>query len=188
MKLSILIPTINEPRSNAFLKRLSAILAPQVKKYPGIVEVVINDAGRSMPTGTKRNELIKGSEGEYFCFIDVDDLVPSYYVDELLAAIEQKPDVVTFIGHMTTNGKDRQNFTIKLGLKYETKNNHHYRYPNHLCCFKRSAVERVRFRPIWVMEDYHYATEIKNRRLLRSEVHINKEMYHYDFISNKPKK
>jgi glycosyltransferase involved in cell wall biosynthesis len=181
MKLSILIPTLNEPESIRYLRRLRSILEPQVAKYPGQVEIRIHDAGRSMPTGTKRNELIKNSDGEYFSQIDCDDVVPAYYVDELMNGILFGPDVISFIGHMTTNGANRREFTIKLGEKYEERNGHYYRYPNHLTCLKRSAVEHIKFRPIWVQEDYHYATEIRDRKLLKTEVHINKNMYLYDF-------
>jgi glycosyltransferase involved in cell wall biosynthesis len=185
MKLSILIPTLNEPRNINKLKRLTNILNPQIERFPGQAELVINDAGRAIPTGTKRNKLIKDSEGEYFCFIDDDDVVPSYYVDEMMKAIEQGPDVITFIGYMTTDGARRQNFTIKLGSDYITRNNHHYRYPNHLCCFKRHVVKDVLFLPIWQQEDYKWASEIKNKRLLRSEIHLNKDMYWYDFTTDK---
>lgn len=182
MKLSILIPTLNEPESINYLHRLNNILDPQIARFPGLVEKVINDAGRAMPTGTKRNELIKNSSGEYFSQIDCDDVVPGYYVDELMKAIEQGPDVVSFIGYMTTNGENRRDFTIKLGSKYEEKNGHYYRFCNHLCCFKRSVVESVKFQPLWVQEDYLYAKEIKERNLLKTEVHIgDRWMYHYDF-------
>jgi glycosyltransferase involved in cell wall biosynthesis len=185
MKLSILIPTLNESRNIRMLARLRKILDPQICKYPGQVEIVINDAGRRMSTGEKRNILIKNSEGEYFCFIDDDDVVSDYYVEELLKAIEQGLDVITFIGYMTTDGKLRQDFTIKLGSDYITKDDHHYRYPNHLCCFKRSTVESVKFQPIWVQEDFRWATEIKNQKLLRTSVHIDKWMYHYDYQSKR---
>jgi glycosyltransferase involved in cell wall biosynthesis len=185
LKLSVLIPTLNEPRNIVCLKRLRNILDPQVERYKGQVEIVINDAGRAMPTGTKRNELIKGSAGEYFCFIDDDDKVPMYYIDELMKAIEQGPDVITFIGYMTTNGSNVEHFTIRLGSDYVTRNKHHYRFPNHLCCFKRSLVEHVKFEPIWIQEDYRWAKQIHDRRLAKSEVHINKHMYHYDFDAKK---
>lgn len=143
------------------------------------MEKVINDAPRSMPTGTKRNELIKGSVGEYFVQIDNDDLVPPYYVDELMRAIEQGPDVVTFIGHMTTNGENKRDFTIKLGSAYHEKNGHYYRFPNHLCCYKRSVVEHIKFPDLWFKEDYAWALRVQP--LLKTEVHINKHMYTYDF-------
>lgn len=182
MKLSILIPTLNEPESIRYLRRLRGILDPQVAKYSGEVEIRINDAGRAMPTGTKRNLLIANSDGEYFSQIDCDDIVPEYYVDELMKAISSGPDVVTFNGFMTTNGASRREFVIMMSCKYYEENGVYYRYPNHLCCFKRSTVGHVKFPPIWVQEDFNWATEIKNRKLLKSEVHLgNKWMYHYDF-------
>jgi glycosyltransferase involved in cell wall biosynthesis len=147
------------------------------------VEIRIHDAGRGMSTGEKRNLLIQSATGEYFCFIDDDDLVPEYYISEMLNALQSNPDVVTFIGHMTTDGKNRQNFTIKLGSEYETKNNHHYRFPNHLCAFKKSLVGHVQFPHTNVGEDYLWA--VKLQHLLKTEVHINKEMYIYEFNSTK---
>lgn len=184
MKLSILIPTLQEPRRILTLGRLLNVLCPQVDKFPGQVELQLHDAGRSMPTGTKRNELIKNSSGDYFCFIDDDDLVPEYYVQELMDAIEENPDVITFEGYMTTNGHNKQNFTIKLGSDYCEKDNHYYRYPNHLCCFRRERIAHVKFEPVWIAEDYRWATEIMKRNLLKTSVHIEKPMYHYDFVHN----
>lgn len=185
LKLSILIPTLNEPRSLGLLKRLRGILDPQVAKYPGEVEVRIHDAGRSMPTGTKRNELVANSSSEYFSQIDCDDVIADDYVQHLMHGINSGVDVITFCGHMTTNGSNRRNFVIKLGEKYEERAGVYYRHPNHLCCLKRSVVEHVKFRPIWQQEDYYYALDLKNKGLLKTEYHITKDMYHYDFWSKK---
>lgn len=184
MKLSILIPTLPEPDSRIYLERIVGILSPQIKDKSE-VEILTNNADRSMPTGAKRNELISIAKGEYFVQIDCDDTVPIYYVSELIKAIGQSPDVVTFQGHMLTDGANRRDFTIKLGEGYEERNSHYYRYPNHLCCFKKSVVESVKFPHIWVQEDYLWATEIRNRGLLKTEVHIPIQMYCYDFKTNK---
>lgn len=178
MKLSILIPTL--PERHQQLARLVRNL--QGQKTPE-VEIKIHDAGRHITTGEKRNNLIRNCEGEYFVFIDDDDNVPSYYVSELLKAIEQNPDVVTFIGYMTTNGVNRKNFTIKLGSKYEERSGHYYRFCNHLCCFKKSLVEHVKFPHIYMQEDYQWAKMINDRKILKSEVHINKDMYHYAYVT-----
>lgn len=180
-KLDILIPTL--PENHRYLARLMKVLRPQADPYGQSVKITINDAGRSIPTGTKRNSLIKHTDGEYFCMIDDDDMVPAYYVSELMNAIEQSPDVVTFIGHMTTDGYNRKDFTIKLGSKYEEKNGHYYRFPNHLCAFRRAVVANIKFPDVWHTEDYLWAKAIQDKRLLKNEVHIQKLMYHYDYRS-----
>lgn len=185
MKLSILIPTLNEPESIRYLRRLRGILDPQVAKYPGEVEIRINDAGRAMPTGTKRNQLIANSDGEYFSMIDCDDTVADFYVDELMKGIAMGVDVISFRGYMTTDGGNRRNFIIKKDNGYYEEKGVYYRYCNHLCCFRRAVVERVKFLPIWVQEDYNYATEIKRKNLLKTEYFVDRDMYAYEFRSKK---
>lgn len=185
MKLSILIPTL--PERHHLLARINNILIPLVSRYATQVEIKYHDAGRSMTTGEKRNQLIQNCEGEYFSFIDDDDSVPVYYVDELMKAIAFNPDVITFTGYMTTNGKNRENFTIKLGSEYVTRNGHHYRFPNHLCCFKKSLVQHVKFPHQHMQEDYKWAKQINDRKILKNEIHLPIDMYHYDFITQKPR-
>lgn len=183
MKLSILIPTL--PDRFNYLKRLKNIIEPQVARYPGQVEIKIHDGGRQFSTGRKRNELIALSLGDYFVQIDDDDLVPVYYVEELMRIISGpgSPDVITFKGYMLTDGRNRQNFTIRLGSKYETVDNHHYRFPNHLCCYKRSVVNNILFPDKTIQEDYDWALRVHNSKVLKTEVHIDKDMYIYEYRS-----
>lgn len=181
MRLSILIPTLPEPESQSYLARLMSILNPQIENHKDEVEIVINNGPRSIPTGLKRNELIKCATGEYFSQIDCDDVVPIYYVNELLKAIEQNPDVITFKGFMTTDGANQRGFTIKLGSEYEERDGHYYRWPNHLACFKKSLVQHINFEPIWEQEDYRWSLAVKNSRVLKTEVHLDNKMYHYDY-------
>jgi len=188
MRLAILIPTLPETYSINLLNRLNTILDPQIAKWHGQVTKHIHDAGRSMPTGTKRNELIRNTDSDYFVFVDSDDLVPSYYVDDLMRAISEGPDVVTFIGDMTTNGVNKRKFTIKLGEKYEERNGEYFRYPNHISCVRREAVKGITFQPIWEREDFLWATEVMQRKVLKTEIHITRPMYLYDYITNKPKR
>lgn len=188
MKLSILIATLNEPFYINGLKRLNNILDPQIERYSGEVEKKINDKGRSMTTGEKRNELIKGTTGEYFVFIDSDDIIPVFYLDEVMNALESNPDVVTFKGYMTTDKTNRQNFFIRLGSGYFTKNGIHYRWPNHITVMKRERVQNVLFPHITKQEDYEWSKQIHNKKLLNSEVYIDKDLYIYDFISYNKRK
>lgn len=182
MIFSILIPTLPERQDK--LDRLVQSITAQ--GHTDKVQILWDRSGREVPTGTKRNTLLHSCETKYFAFVDDDDLLPDYYVSEMLNAMEKDPDVITFIGYMTTNGKDRRNFTIKLGSRYEEKNGHFYRFPNHLCAFKRDLVKHISFPEVWQQEDYMWAKTIEQRHILKTEVHIQRDMYHYDFRTNKP--
>src|SRR5688500_3201644 len=78
MTFLILICTLPE-RANK-LRRLTSTLDKQKAKYNGLVDYKINDRGRDFPTGAKRNNLIEGSQSDYFSFCDDDDLVSDSYV------------------------------------------------------------------------------------------------------------
>jgi hypothetical protein len=182
MKLAILICHL--PERSDKLRRLLNILEPQIERFKDQVFYKVHDAGKSIPTGIKRDQLIEQTTSDYFCFIDDDDLVSMIYVDEILKAIESGPDVVTFDGWYTEYGNNRRNFTIRLGSKYYEDSSDpkffYHRFPNHLAVMKRSAVNSVKFPPIWQMEDFQWADKIRARGLLKTEVHINEFLYHYD--------
>lgn len=178
MTLAILICTL--PERAAKLQRLLSVLNPQIEPYKDQVYYSINDAGRSMPTGTKRNQLINQTQSDYFVFIDDDDLVSSQYVAMIMNAASQNPDVITFNGWMTTNGQNRRDWTIRLGSNYEEKNGKYYRWPNHIVPMKRDVVRGVKFPDIWQQEDYQWSKKIRDLRLLKTSVHIDKDLYWYD--------
>lgn len=178
MKLVLLICTL--PERTDKLKRLLSILKPQIEPFKDQVYYSLHDAGRSMPTGTKRNELIEQTQSDYFVFIDDDDVVSPFYVAKILAALESNPDCVTFNGSMTTHGRDRKNWTIKLGSKYEERNGHYYRWPNHIAPMRRDKVRGVKFPDTWQMEDYLWSKKINDLGLLKTSVHIDDDLYWYD--------
>lgn len=144
------------------------------------VEILIDDRPESTPTGIKRNDLIARAQGEYFCFVDDDDRIDNNYIKLILAAIKGNPDVVTFKGWMTTNGANKTDWIIKLGSAYETRDGKYYRWPNHLSVMKKSIVKHVKFEPIWKQEDYKWSKIIHEQRLLKTEVHIDRQLYFYE--------
>ena len=182
MTFIILICTL--PERAAKLKALTSELDKQKAKYNGLVNYRILDSGRGMPTGIKRNLLVEQSQSDYFSFIDDDDHVSDKYVDLIMNALETNPDVVTFDGWYTEFGKNRRNFTIRLGSKYyedpKDPEFYYHRFPNHLAVFKRSLVQHIKFPPIWQMEDFKWAEQIHNKKLLKTEVHISEKLYWYD--------
>lgn len=197
-KLSILIPTIQEDFE--YLQRLKAVLDPQVDRFKSDVEIRYHDAGKQISTGEKRNILISQAEGEWTVFIDSDDLVPEYYVEEILKGLESNPDYVSIIGKMTTNGESKVDFEIKKGYPYievtrECLQKYPYlahrlgwyvRFPNILTPIRKSIAEQVKFNHITQGEDYPWALAIHERGLIKTEAIIEKPMYWYQFRHEVP--
>jgi glycosyltransferase involved in cell wall biosynthesis len=180
MVLSILICTL--PERKHYLDRLLSILNPQITNG---VEIVINDSGRQMPTGTKRNLLIDSAQGEYVGFVDCDDIVSNDYVSLIKEGALSGKDVVTFNGKMTTNGASPVDWVIKLGEDYVERNGMYYRFPNHLTYMKKSLIKGVKFPDVWMGEDYAFAKKVNDLGLLKSDYHIEKQLYTYEYRTNK---
>lgn len=182
---SLMILICHLPERAQLLRRLTHALDRQKRDLPH-VNYKINDQGRGLPTGTKRNNLIEQTTSDYFSFCDDDDMISDDYVKEIFNAIQSSPDVVTFDGYYTEHGKNRRNFTIKLGEKYYEDEKdaefYYHRFPNHLSVFRRSVVNHIKFPPIWQQEDFKWADMIRQRGLLKTSVHIPKYLYWYDCI------
>lgn len=180
MILSILIPTL--PERKALLQRVCEHLGTFDLNE---VEIVIDNRGKEITTGQKRNELIERARGEYVIQLDDDDFPQGGYISEILNAIKSNPDCVTFNGWYTEDNGPRINFTIKLGERYEARNGHVYRWPNHLCAMKKTIAQSVKFPHKTVGEDYEWSKQIADRKLIKTSVHIEKDLYYYDYRSNK---
>jgi glycosyltransferase involved in cell wall biosynthesis len=189
MILSILICTLEE-RYDQFTK-----LVDFLRIQPGFnteFHVHAYFDNRENTTGFKRNVLIKEALGDYVAFIDDDDEVTDDYIPSILEACKQGPDVVGFRGWMTTNGKKRESWKISKDLPYITISHPwnggvqlHLRFNNHLSPVKRSIAVQIGFKDVTYGEDYDYAVRLKESGLVKTEVFINKELYHYRFKSKK---
>lgn len=182
MRLSILIPTVYD-RELQFAQ-LRDFLTKQIPSSDD-VEILslcthpVKNGG--MPTGGKRQQLLSIAKGQYVVFIDDDDKVSNEYVEEILAATLHNPDVITFDGWMTSDGKDRMEFSIAVGNHYETVGNMYLRPPNHICPIKREYALMIGYDVNSSNgEDYDYSMRLKHADLLRTEIHIAKKLYHYD--------
>lgn len=206
MKLSILIPSI-ESRSHVLSKMLENILLPQfINTDDGIwyenenakgcdlkiysssyVQVIVATDNKSITTGAKRNLLLDWAIGEYCVFVDDDDEPYSYYVEQILKAIEGNPDCVAYNGIITVNGinsmewrlsKDYPNITIQ-----ENGKSIYLRTTNHISAVKRELAIKAGFPDISNGEDAEYSRRLNP--YLKTEAKINLPMYHYKCISKK---
>ncbi len=187
MTLSVLICTIQG--REGYLTRLLQELVQQKAKLPvqitDEVEIIVESDNGAMSTGRKRNYLIGKSTGKYIVFVDDDDMIAPTYIADILEAAQKNPDVIVFNGIMTTNGKDERKWYISREYGYEAKDGAYYRYPNHIVPVRREIAVKFPFQDIKIGEDYLYATAMHNAKVLQTEVKIEKELYHYQFRTNK---
>lgn len=197
MKISILIPTI--PSRESSLNNLLKILLPQMStftsskdydnnitilKYHNFdVEIIVCSDEKKITTGEKRNRLLKIASGKYIIFIDDDDEVPNYYIEQLLIAYESNADCFAINGKMTTDGqkeikwrlsKDYDNITIK-----ENGVDIYLRKTNHITAVKRELALLAPFPNKSNAEDKGYSDALNP--FLKTEYKIELPMYHYKF-------
>jgi hypothetical protein len=182
--LTIMICTIKSRKR--FLDRLLAILNPQLTDQ---VRLVIDCDNGEVSIGEKRQRMLDAipDNGGWCCFIDDDDLVSHDYCSLILEALEQDPDVVTFLQETFYDGR----FDCTSRFSLENKSNH-YKYstrsktreavPNHLCPTRVSIMRAVGFDEINNGEDTLYEKRV--RPLLDYEEHIDEVLYTYELRSH----
>lgn len=181
MILSILICTI--PKRKDLLDRLFTELRSQILQSGKEVEVLID--GKTGTIGAKRQRLLENAQGEYVAFIDDDDMVSSDYLSSILFALESKPDVVGFMGWITTNGRNKTNFKISKDCGYTKTGKGYERFNNHLSPVKREIALQIGYKDISFGEDYDYALRLTNSGLIKTERFIAKALYYYQYVTQK---
>lgn len=189
MKLSILVCSL-EKRAH-FLKRLLAHFDVQMEGREEEVEILTNVDDGSKSIGQKRNELLKAANGAYVAFFDDDDLPGPTYIDSVLLALEQEPDVVGVSMIMTTNGFKAEKSFHSLQFKswfdiedpVEKGKRIYFRCPHHLCPTKTELARQIGYPEISMGEDKDYSYRILP--LLKREVFIDIPIYFYLFVQNK---
>lgn len=183
--LSILI--CHMPSRQALLDRLLEemhLQCSQSGRDVGKHIEILTDRSTQITTGSKRNNLLKKSCGKFIVFVDDDDMILSGYISKICAAIEsdQEIDHIGISGYITTNGENRRPWHISssFGSWYE-KDGVYYRTPNHISPVRRDVAIKVGFTDKYHGEDYDYSMGILP--LLKKEVRIKADLYHYNFNS-----
>jgi len=182
MKLSILICTL--PQRFVMFEDLQFRLKWQINtKYNGQVEI-INDSSTKYTIGEKRNHLLEEAKGKFVVFIDDDDEVSEDYIESIIEAIDsnQEIDCIGMKGKITFDGKNEKKWIISTSCgSWHEKDNMYFRTPNHISPVRRDIALKVKFPKIMIGEDYEYSMGILPH--LKREVLIDKELYHYKYIT-----
>lgn len=176
---SILVPTLGERRP--LFERLMAGLLPQLDPYAGRVRVVgwHNDGSPSLPK--IRQSMILGADTDYVSFVDDDDLVSPHYVAEVVTALETRPDYVGFQVQCYSDGAPTA--VAYHSLEFRRWRNLPGRYErdiSHINPIRTVLACKADFTAAgrWA-EDRVWADQIRQRRLLRSQVLVPRILYHY---------
>lgn len=188
--LSIMIPTT--PDREQMLYDLLSNLHEQIDGINGrdSIEILVELDNRELSVGEKRQRLLERAKGEWVVAIDSDDEVSKDYISSIMEALKSNPDVIGMSGWMTWNGVKRENFKISKDLPYITitdafGNNEYLRYSNHLSVIKRSIALKIGYNDMKIFEDFDYAKRLKESGLIKTEVVIDKFLYHYKYVPNK---
>lgn len=177
MKLSILIATIGRRRDK--FASLLRTLNPQVQAHHGEVEITAYWNNGEIPVGEIRRALIEQAKGEYVCFIDDDDSVPESYCDQIVKAIQSKPDYIGFRVQFFNEGVEAKPVfhSIKYSHWHEDERGY-YRGVTHLNPVKRSIALQGDFgNSRNAGEDARWAHSVTP--LVKTEEYIDKVMYFY---------
>jgi len=174
IELSILTPTI--PSRKEQLSKLSEKIAKQSNDLA--VEHLSFADNRTRTIGAKRQALLDIARGEYIAFVDDDDDIEPDYVSEILLAIQQGPDVITFKQNSYYNGAFSK---VVFGLNNRDEpfqpNGITLRAPWHVCVWKRELVKTCQFGESNYGEDIIWSRQARAR--IKTSLHIDKTLCTY---------
>jgi glycosyltransferase involved in cell wall biosynthesis len=172
--LSILTPTI--PSRKEQLSKLSEKIAKQSNDLA--VEHLSFADNQTRTIGAKRQALLDIARGEYIAFVDDDDDIEPDYVSEILSAIQQGPDVITFEQNSYYNGAFSK---VIFGLNNRDEpfqpNGITLRAPWHVCVWKRELVKTCQFGESNYGEDIIWSRQARAR--IKTSLHIDKTLCTY---------
>lgn len=183
---TILVPTLGE-RASLFRRLLSGLL-PQVEGWSGSVRVVgwFNNGRPTLPE--IRQRLIETTTTDYVSFVDDDDLVAPYFVDEVMTALEHRPDYVGF--QVQCYSDARPTAVSHHSLKYREWRNysdHYVRDISHINPMRTSIARTADFRRARARraEDRAWVEQLRRGGRLQHEVFVPRIMYHYLYSTSR---
>lgn len=174
---TILIATLGQRAAR--LERLLGQLLPQTDPYAGEVMVLAlyNHGERSL--GEVRQDLVEQASSTYVSFVDDDDELPDYHVDEVARCLLDP--TVDYVGwqmqcYVDDTPLKPTYHSLRYGRWYEDVNGY-YRDVSHLNPVRRELALRADFRRGIPPEDVSWADQVRPH--VRREAYVDRVMYHY---------
>jgi hypothetical protein len=183
---TILVPTLGERRP--LFERLMAGLLPQLDAYAGRVRVVgwHNDGAPSLPE--IRQKLVMAAKTDYVSFVDDDDLVAPFFVDEVMATLDDGPDYVGFQVQCYSDGHPTAIAYHSLAYaRWRNLKGRHERDISHINPMRTRIAATADFRRTrrGAPEDRSWVDQLRRGGRLRTEIVIPRIMYHYLYSTSR---
>lgn len=174
---TILVATLAQ-RAARF-ERLLAGLLPQVEPYAGDVTVLALYNRGERPLGTVRQDLVEHATSRYVSFVDDDDELPSYHVDEVMNHLRDA--TVDYVGWRMQCYVDGVPLkptyhSLRYGRWCEDDSGY-YRDVSHLNPIRRDIALSADFRYGTPPEDVSWADQVRSH--VHREAYVDRVMYHY---------
>jgi hypothetical protein len=183
---TILVPTLGERRP--LFERLMRGLLPQLDPFEGRVNVVAwwNNGVPRLPE--IRQAMVFGARSEYVSFVDDDDLVPDYFVTEVVSALAERPDYVGWQVQCYSDGHPTavSYHSLRHG-RWRNDGPRYFRDISHLNPIRRDLALLADFRRTKPgrPEDRAWVDQIRQTGKVRQEVMIDRIMYHYLYSTSR---
>lgn len=176
---TILVATLGE-RAELFARLLAAVL-PQLDVHGGRVRMLGWWSHGTPSIGAIRDRLIGAADTDYVSFVDDDDLVPAYYVDEIVAALGRWPDHVGFKLQYCIDGVEQElvDHSLRHGRWGRSRARGLFRDITHIDPVRTKHARRARFDvvPAGQAEDQAWVHQMRGH--LRTEAYVDRVLYHY---------
>ena len=188
-KLSILIHCVYNRVTNNMLP-LFTKLEEQISKLdnPKDVEIMVLLDNKRRSIGYKRDALLKIARGDYVAYVDDDDIVSDFYIEEAIKAIDENKgvDVITFKQRIFENSNGPFSITFELGYpRNDTPglvSANAKRPPWHPCFWRRELVQNINFPDEMYGEDWLWAEQAN--KVATTAYHIDEYMHTYVYNDN----
>lgn len=173
---TILVATLGQ-RAARF-ERLLAELLPQTEPHDGAVTVCALYNHGERPLGSVRQDLVHHATATYVSFVDDDDSVPDYHVDEVLRLLDGTVDYVGW--RMQTYVNDVPLKPTFHSLAYDRWHDDaagYYRDVSHLNPIRRDVALRGDFRRGEPPEDVSWVDQVRPH--VKIGAYVDRVMYHY---------
>jgi glycosyltransferase involved in cell wall biosynthesis len=173
---NILIATLGQ--RHARLERLLAQLLPQTEPYHGDVTVTAFYNHGEHQLGFVRQSLVDHASSTYVSFVDDDDELPDYYVDEVMARLDGDVDYVGWrLQCYVDDVPLKPTYHSLRYTRWYDDASGYYRDVSHLNPIKTELARHADFRRGHPPEDVAWVDQV--RPFVKTESYIDKIMYHY---------